>query len=71
MKKEFFQKTNILRNKFDSSEVDGADSDLNVTQLNRWGLSVKNGNSLEQVVDFPGVIFNIKEINKLIKGGYI
>lgn len=67
MKKEFFQKTNILRNKFDSSEVYDGESDLNVTQLNRWGLSVIKNENLESVVDFPNVVFNIKEINKLIK----
>lgn len=68
MKKEFFQKTNILRNKFDSSDVAEGESDLNVTQLNRWGLSVKQNSTLESVNNFPNVVFNIKEINKLIKG---
>ena len=68
MKKEFFQKTNILRNRFDSSDDMGSDSDLNVTQLNRWGLSVRDGNELLTANEFPNVFFNIKEINKLIKG---
>lgn len=68
MKKEFFQKTNILRNKFDSAGGNDEDNDLNVTQLNRWGLSVKSDKNLETVNEFPNVVFNIKEINKLIKG---
>lgn len=68
MKKEFFQKTNILRNKFDSSDVDDSENDLNITQLNRWGLSVKESSTLESVNSFPNTVFNIKEINKLIKG---
>ena len=68
MKKEFFQKTNILRNKFDSSDVDDNENDLNITQLNRWGLSVKESSALESVNSFPNTVFNIKEINKLIKG---
>lgn len=68
MKKEFFQKTNILRNRFDSSEDGGKESDLNITQLNRWALSIKSDNDLVAVNEFPKVVFNIKEINKLIKG---
>ena len=67
MKKEFFQRTNILRNRFDSSEDGGKESDLNITQLNRWALSIKSNNDLVAVNDFPKVVFNIKEINKLIK----
>ena len=66
MKKDFFQKTNILRNKFDSSEIPEAESDLQVTQLNKWGLSIIRGGEFENINKFPNVVFNIKEINKLI-----
>ncbi len=68
MKKEFFRKTNILRNKFDSSEIDGPESDLHITTLNKWCLSVLEDGKFKYVYNFPGVVFNIKEINKLIKG---
>lgn len=67
MKKEFFRKTNILRNKFDATEDDGPDSDLNITTLNKWCLSVLDEGKFRYVYSFPGVVFNIKEINKLIK----
>ena len=67
MKKEFFRKTNILRNKFDSSKIDEQDSDLHVTTLNKWSLSVLDGGTFKSIYDFPNVVFNIKEINKLIK----
>lgn len=68
MKKEFFQKTNILRNRFDYSGSDDQDSDLHVTALNKWCLSVLENGSFRFEYNFPGIIFNIKEINKLIKG---
>ncbi len=67
MKKEFFQKTNILRNKFDSLELEDRENDLHITQLNKWGLSVIQNDRLGSVSSFPNVVFNIKEINKLIK----
>lgn len=67
MKKQFFKKTNILRNKFDSSELSGGDNDLHITSLSKWSLSVKKYDLLETVNRFPDVVFNIKEINKLIK----
>ena len=67
MKKEFFRKTNILRNKFDSSRIDEQDSDLHITTLNKWSLSVLEDGKFKSIYEFPSVVFNIKEINKLIK----
>lgn len=67
MKKEFFRKTNILRNKFDSSKIDEQESDLHITTLNKWSLSVLEDGKFRSIYEFPNVVFNIKEINKLIK----
>jgi hypothetical protein len=67
MKKEFFKKTNILRNKFDSTDFSEGDSDLHITSLNKWSLSICTDGVLETVTRFPDVVFNIKEITKLIK----
>lgn len=67
MKKEFFQKTNILRNRFDYAGGDGQESDLHVTPLNKWSLSILENGVFRYEYNFPEVIFNIKEINKLIK----
>ena len=67
MKKEFYKRTNILRNKFDSAEFSQGDNDLHVTSLNKWNLSIVKEGLLEQVNQFPDVVFNIKEISKLIK----
>jgi hypothetical protein len=67
MKKEFFQKTNILRNRFDASILESQDSDLHITTLNKWCISVMKDGELRDVYEFPKVVFNIKEINKLIK----
>jgi len=67
MKKQFFKKTSILRNKFESTEFNKVDSDLYVTPLDKWSLSVYKYGVLETVDRFPDVIFNIKEITKLIR----
>ncbi len=67
MKKEFFQRTNILRNKFDYCKKE-EESDLIVTALNKWNISVIQNGELEDIHEFPSVVFNIKEISKLIRG---
>ncbi|MCX7746235.1 MAG: molecular chaperone [Clostridia bacterium] len=67
MKKEFFRKTSILRNRFDSSEMDKNESDLHITTLNKWCISILDNGEFKTVYEFPKVVFNIKEINKLIK----
>ena len=67
MKKEFFQRTNVLRNKFDSRKIE-EESDLTVTALNKWSLSILDNEEFKLVHEFPSIIFNIKEIDKLIKG---
>ncbi|HEX9059364.1 MAG TPA: molecular chaperone [Clostridia bacterium] len=68
MKKEFFKRTSILRNRFESNDNDDQDSDLHIMTLNKWHLSIVENNKFIDVYDFPNVDFNIKEINKLIKG---
>lgn len=68
MKKQFYKKTTILRNKFDSKDQNSKKDDLNITKLQKWNLSVFRDGKLIQINDFPDVVFNIKEINKLIKG---
>ena len=69
MKKDFFRKTNILRNMFGSSDFVEQDTDLHVTALNRWDISVYDKHGMLEVKDeFPEIVFNIKEIKKLIKG---
>lgn len=70
MKKEFFRKTGMLRNRFNAEAGAGAhqqDSDLNVTAVERWCLSLVEDHQFRDVYDYPNVIFNIKEINHLIK----
>ena len=66
MKKEFFLRTNILRNKFDYV-IKKEESDLIITTLRKWNLSIRINNEFENVYEFPKIIFNVKEINKLIK----
>lgn len=66
MKKEFFHKTGILRNRFNSQNIKQQESDLKITALDKWCLSIMDNGSLANVCDFPDVVFNIKEISKLI-----
>ncbi|MBC2580541.1 molecular chaperone [Clostridium sp. DJ247] len=67
MKKEFFQRTNILRNKFDYDKSED-EKDLIITHLSKWNICVLEKEDFVSVYEFPKVIFNIKEISKLIKG---
>lgn len=67
MKKEFFRKTGILRSRFYSEKDLQQESDLNVTAVDRWCLSLVENNQFKDVYDYPNVFFNIKEINHLIK----
>ncbi|MEC1180049.1 molecular chaperone [Metasolibacillus meyeri] len=67
MKKEFFRKTGILRSRFHSTIDAEQDSDLNVTAVDRWCLSIKENEQFQDIYDYPNVYFNIKEINHLIK----
>jgi hypothetical protein len=68
MKKDFYIRTNILRNKFDSfKNMRSPESDLQITPLSNWELAIYEEGKLEVVNEFPNVIFNVIEINKLIK----
>ncbi|SCY38146.1 hypothetical protein SAMN02787081_02301 [Lysinibacillus fusiformis] len=67
MKKEFFRKTGILRSRFYSESDTQQDSDLNITTVDRWCLSLLEHHQFKDVYDYPNVFFNIKEINHLIK----
>lgn len=67
MKQQFFRKTGMLRNRFHSAIEDGQDSDLQITTMERWFLSVVRNGELRDEFEFPDVVFNIKEITQLIK----
>ena len=68
MKKDFFKRTNILRNTFDASSIKGNQADLHITPLKDWRISIYNKQGLLETKErFPEIIFNIKEIKKLIK----
>ncbi|UHA76123.1 molecular chaperone [Paenibacillus sp. 481] len=67
MKKEFFRKTGMLRNRFNDTHAQQDDHDLKVTTIDRWTLSLQKEGKFIDVHDFPDVIFTIKEINQLIR----
>ncbi|WP_166241088.1 molecular chaperone [Paenibacillus turpanensis] len=67
MKKEFFRKTGILRNRFHSESEKSRENDLKITAIDRWCLSLLEGGRFQAVYELPEVVFNIKEINHLIK----
>lgn len=66
MKKEFFKKTGILRNKFDSTKEEQK-GDLKITEISRWNISILENDEFVGKYEFPNVVFNIEEISKLIK----
>lgn len=67
MKKEFFRKTGILRNRFDQ-DLEGEEGDLKITEVSRWNLSIVDRGQFVGKYEYPNVVFNIREISKLIKG---
>nr|WP_255298279.1 molecular chaperone [Brevibacillus dissolubilis] len=67
MKKEFFRKTGILRNRFQSEGEHQEEHDLRIMAVERWSLSIMEDGRFRDVHDFPDVVFTIKEINHLIK----
>jgi hypothetical protein len=66
MKKQFYMREGILRNSFQNNYEMESD-DLKVTQIERWNLVVREGEKLIYKHSFPEVIFNIKEIELLLK----
>ncbi|MFP3917117.1 molecular chaperone [Lysinibacillus telephonicus] len=67
MKKEFFRKTGVVRNRFYSEQVDSQENDLRVTAVDRWFLSIYDNGQFKDVYDYPNLVFNIQEMNHLIK----
>ncbi|MCM3292080.1 molecular chaperone [Paenibacillus sp. MER 180] len=68
MKKEFFRKTGILRNRFHSGPGSRTESDLNLTAVDRWCLSLRENGQFRDVYEPPDIVFNIQEMNQLIRG---
>ena len=67
MKKEFYRSEGVIRNSFQNSTKD-VEGDLCVTQIERWNLVVRTPhNILQYEHNFPDVVFNIKEIELLLK----
>lgn len=69
LKQEFYKRTSTLRSKFGyRRKNDCFENDLIITPLKKWDLSIIENGKLTRVCEFPDVTFNIREINKLIKG---
>jgi len=66
MKKKFYLSEGIIRNRFQSN-YEKEDEDLKVTQIDRWNLVVRENGLLTYNHSFPDVVFNIKEIEILLK----
>lgn len=67
MKKEFFKRTGILRNRFDQ-DLELQEGDLKITEVSRWNMSIIERGEFVGKYEYPSVVFNIREISKLIKG---
>lgn len=66
MKKQFYMREGILRNSFQNT-YEKENDDLKITQIERWNLVVREEGKLIYKHSFPEVIFNIKEIELLLK----
>ena len=66
LKKKFYASDGIVRNRFESN-YDQEAEDLRITQIDRWNLVVREEGKLIYNHTFPDVVFNIKEIELLLK----
>lgn len=66
LKQQFYMNDGIIRNRFQSS-YEQEDGDLKVTQIDRWNLVVRENGRLSYNHNFPDVVFNIKEMELLLK----
>ncbi len=66
MKKQFYMREGILRNSFQNT-YERENEDLKITQIERWNLVIREEGKLIYKHSFPEVIFNIKEIELLLK----
>lgn len=66
MKKKFYASDGIVRNRFQSN-YEKEDEDLRITQIDRWNLVVRENGQLVYNHNFPDVVFNIKEMELLLK----
>jgi hypothetical protein len=66
LKKQFYASEGVFRNQFQSNNTQ-EENDLKVTQIDRWNLVVRENERLNYNHTFPDVVFNIKEIELLIK----
>lgn len=66
MKKKFYISEGIVRNRF-QSDYNKEDEDLRITRIDRWNLVVRENGQLVYNHTFPDVVFNIKEIELLLK----
>ncbi len=68
MKKEFFRKTGIQRSTFHDKGLKKEESDLKITIVDSWRFAMNDGGKLRYEYELPRVVFNINEIQTLIKG---
>ncbi len=66
MKQQFYLREGIVRNSFQNN-YDRESDDLKITQIERWNLIVREAGQLIYKHSFPEIIFNIKEIELLLK----
>ncbi|WP_270169001.1 molecular chaperone [Paenibacillus sp. SYP-B4298] len=65
MKEQFYQRTGMIRSRFHEKELQ--EDDLHVTAVSRWLLSVVEDGRFCDAHHYPDVVFNIREINRLIQ----
>ncbi len=67
MKEQFYERTGMIRSRFHAGAGEEAEADLHVTAVDRWLLSVMQDGRFRDAHDHPDVVFNIREINRLIQ----
>lgn len=66
MKKKFYKSDGVVRNSFQAT-YEKEEEDLRITKIDRWNLVVREDGELKYNHNFPDIVFNIKEIELLLK----
>lgn len=67
MKREFFLRTGVLRSRFESEHIASRETDLNISVMEGWLVSVLENGRFRDEYGLPDVVFNIREIQQLVK----
>ena len=67
LKKEFFTTDGRIRTRFDVTDKYETGNDIHITKLKAWKLHIYENDIFKTIIEYPEIIFTIKEIEKIVK----